>query len=191
MKYTAGIIFLLLFCSCALFNQDKGLNSMPDLEFRCDGIRPDCLTPNKAGPGNCLRAGGVWINEAVAVSMKKVEKLGGVFFNMDKAGEGAGKVAYNFPKEDKDRKAPAMTLYYKYGKTSGVQLFGDKNALDLSFSSIRLGDSEETVAKVMCKPRKIEAVKDTGGYVWDYYPVQISIEFIKGKVYSVKIGDCK
>jgi len=191
MKNIAGIILFLLLSGCALFyHTGDNLSNNPSLEYRCDGIRPECLNVGESGNGNCLRAGGVWISESISVSVRKIEKLGGVFFNREKDGTGAGNVTYTLQKEDKTHKASYIVLYYKYGKTAGVKFTGDKTALDLSFSSIRLGDSEETVAKVMCKPRKVEAIKEINGYLWDYYPVQIGIEFKNGKVYSIKIGDC-
>jgi hypothetical protein len=69
-----------------------------------------------------------------------------------------------------------------------IQLTGNHSHPDLAFATIRLNDSEETVLARLGPRRHITPVPAIGGILWDYRPFPISIEFVHGKVYSIKVA---
>jgi hypothetical protein len=69
-----------------------------------------------------------------------------------------------------------------------IQLTGNYSHPDLAFATIRLNDSEERVLALLGPRAQITAVREIGGFLWDYRPFPISIEFVQGKVYSIKVA---
>jgi len=77
---------------------------------------------------------------------------------------------------------------HKEGKVTSVQLTGDYPDVDYAFSSIRLTDPQSKVVQIL-GPRYVERkVDEIGGVMWDYHPFDITIEFVGGKVYSIRIS---
>ena len=72
-------------------------------------------------------------------------------------------------------------------KIVSVQLTGNYSHPDLAFATIRLNDSEEKVLAMLGPRAQIWVVREIGGLLWDYYPFPISIEFLQGRVYSMRV----
>lgn len=69
-----------------------------------------------------------------------------------------------------------------------IQLTGNYSHPDLAFATIRLNDTEEKVLAMLGPQANIRVVKEIGGLLWDYHPFPISIEFVHGRVYSIKVA---
>lgn len=70
-----------------------------------------------------------------------------------------------------------------------IQLTGSRSGPDLAFAALQLGDSEEKAMALLGPRANISAVPEIGGLLWNYAPFPISIEFVDGKVYSIKIAE--
>lgn len=68
-----------------------------------------------------------------------------------------------------------------------IQLTGNHSRPDLAFATIQLADSEEKVLARLGPRAEITAVREIGGFLWNYRPFPISIEFVHGRVYSIKV----
>ena len=73
-------------------------------------------------------------------------------------------------------------------KIVSVQLTGNYSHPDLAFATIRLNDSEEKVLAMLGPRAQIRVVREIGGLLWDYHPFPISIEFVQGRVYSMRVA---
>ena len=69
-----------------------------------------------------------------------------------------------------------------------IQLTGNYSHPDLAFATIQLNDSEERVLSLLGPRAEITAVREIGGFLWNYRPFPISIEFVQGRVYSIKVA---
>jgi hypothetical protein len=69
-----------------------------------------------------------------------------------------------------------------------IQLTGNYSHPDLAFATIQLNDSEERVLGLLGPRANITAVREISGFLWDYRPFPISIEFLHGRVYSIKVS---
>ena len=88
---------------------------------------------------------------------------------------------------------PADThAYWVIGHRSdtivSIQLTGNYSHPDLAFATIRLNDTEERVLALLGPRRQITPVREIGGFLWDYRPFPISVEFVHGRVYSIKVA---
>ena len=70
-----------------------------------------------------------------------------------------------------------------------IQLTGNRSSPDLAFATLQLGDSEERAIALLGPRANISAVPEIGGLIWNYAPFPISIEFVDGKVFSIKITE--
>lgn len=68
-----------------------------------------------------------------------------------------------------------------------IQLTGNYSHPDLAFATIQLADSEEKVLALLGPRANITAVREIGGFLWNYRPFPISVEFVHGRVYSIKV----
>lgn len=88
--------------------------------------------------------------------------------------------------------APDAHAYWVIGhrddRIVSIQLTGNYSHPDLAFATIRLNDSEEEVLARLGPRAQITPVREIGGFLWDYRPFPISIEFVHGKVYSIKVA---
>jgi hypothetical protein len=73
------------------------------------------------------------------------------------------------------------------GKIVAIQLTGNYAHPDFAFSTIQLNDSEEKVIALLGEQRQITPVKEIDGVMWDYQPFPISVQFVHGRVYSIKV----
>ena len=89
--------------------------------------------------------------------------------------------------------APGAGTYWVIGRRGdrigSVQLTGIYSGPELAFATLQLGDSEEKALAVLGPRASIRAVPEISGLLWDYAPFPISIEFVGGKVYSIRITD--
>ncbi|HXF67032.1 MAG TPA: hypothetical protein VNK67_10105 [Burkholderiales bacterium] len=69
-----------------------------------------------------------------------------------------------------------------------VQLTGNYPHPDFHFATVRLDDSEEKVLSRLGPSSRIHEVKEIGGLLWDYSPLPFSIEFVRGRVYSIRVA---
>ncbi|MGE4295017.1 MAG: hypothetical protein AB7E49_04890 [Campylobacterales bacterium] len=76
----------------------------------------------------------------------------------------------------------------KEGLIDAIQLTGNARHPNLNFAGVMLGDSEGRVLELLGPKRKVSTVPDVNATLWDYSPFQISLEFINGFVYSIRIS---
>ena len=76
---------------------------------------------------------------------------------------------------------------HKGGQVVSVQVTGNYPHDALSFSEIKLGDSTDKVKSILGPRFRVREVKAINGVMWNYYPFAISIEFVRGRVYSIRI----
>lgn len=83
-----------------------------------------------------------------------------------------------------------VVLMNSKGVVGSIQLTGKANFIteNLPFSSITLGASKERVVDILGYPSVISDVPDIKGKLWSYAPFPITIEFVNGVVYSVRIN---
>ena len=83
-----------------------------------------------------------------------------------------------------------VVLMNNKGVVGSIQLTGKANEIteNLAFSSITLGASKDHVVNILGNPSAVFDVPDIKGKSWSYAPFPISIEFVNGVVYSVKIN---
>lgn len=191
MKKILIIASAVLFAGCAGMGNGKKLDPSPNHEYRCGRGWPVCIQTDNLRMGDCMRLGDIWINEPIEQSVKKVQKYGGKFEKKNKDSKGRVYYIFGLPFDEKQKEVPYIILYNEDGRTSIIQLTGQATTANLNFSSICLGDTEETVADVMCAPRGVSEVEDIGGYMWNYHPFPVTVEFIQGKVYSIRITSHK
>jgi hypothetical protein len=89
--------------------------------------------------------------------------------------------------ESQDRHA-YWVIGHKDSRVVSIQLTGNHGHPDFSFSSIMLNDPKEKVSEILGPRHTVRRVPEVNGDVWDYYPFQISVEIVEGRVYSIRVG---
>ena len=69
-----------------------------------------------------------------------------------------------------------------------IQLTGDKPLDRYAFSSLRLGDSESQVRRVLGEPAERQEVPGVGAEMWSWRPYPVSFEIKDGRVYSMRVS---
>lgn len=69
-----------------------------------------------------------------------------------------------------------------------IQLTGDKRVDEYTFSSLRLGDPDSRVRKVLGEPTETQPVPAIGAEMWSWRPYPISLEIKDGRVYSMRVS---
>lgn len=82
---------------------------------------------------------------------------------------------------------PYIVVTYVNDKVDAIQLTGFSTDSNLDFSSLKLGDSVGVVKNRLGPPSDTSKAQDINGIEWTYYPFPISIQFIKDKLYSIRI----
>jgi hypothetical protein len=168
-------------------NQEK-LKETPVNSFRYIGNHLVCKSDSNSPEemfAKCLRFGKI----RIGVSFRSIESNYGKAWKEIAQPDGIIASAYLICAK------PDCKAYWVFGhkndEVKWIQLTGNYSHPDYNFSSIKLKDSEETVLEILGPNHSIQDVREIGGYLWDYNPFPISIEFIKNKVYSIRIGKYK
>ncbi|MDH5181686.1 MAG: hypothetical protein OEY07_18645, partial [Gammaproteobacteria bacterium] len=94
-----------------------------------------------------------------------------------------------YPIINNDKHNAYWVIGHKAGTITSLQLTGNYADDKLSFSSIKLDDSQDKVKSILGPRYRVKQLQDINGEMWDYYPFPISIEFVKGKVYSIRVTE--
>lgn len=168
---------VVLSAGCASSQPSATESTLPLEEYRFLGNHLVCRTKYPDDPNACYRIGTIKIGAAYepkVAPQKEVTLPNGVIASM-------------FPIIKNDQHEAYWILGHKNGKVVSIQLTGNYPSADYALASIRLGDSEEKVARVLGPRHNVKEVKEIGGVLWDYYPFSISIELVGGKVYSMRV----
>ena len=151
-------------------------------EFRFLGGALACITDEEGGNYlPCLHLGDI----SIGSSKNEVEQLyDNIYKSISKSDSVEIKV-YILHSELEE--LPYLVITYENEKVKSIQLTGLQTSDDLDFSSIELGAPSDSVVKILGNPSSKQEVQEIQGTRWSYDPFTISIEFVKNKVYSIKI----
>jgi hypothetical protein len=69
-----------------------------------------------------------------------------------------------------------------------IQLTGDKRIDRYTFSSLRLGDPESRVHRILGEPTEKQEVSKVGAEMWSWRPYPVTLEIKDGRVYSMRVS---
>jgi hypothetical protein len=69
-----------------------------------------------------------------------------------------------------------------------IQLTGDKRVDEYTFSSLRLGDPESRVRRILGAPAEKQTIPSIGAEMWSWRPFPVSLEIKGGRVYSMRVS---
>ena len=165
--------------------------AQPANEFRDSGAGLACITEAAPRDGqtppyrDCLRIGPVGIGDT----------LRDVAMRFGKAGKEVrqGPVTLRVWPVRLDV-PPGTTLpYWVIGfdedrRVVSIQLTGDKRVDEYSFSSLRLGDPESRVRRILGDPAERQTVPAIGAEMWSWRPFPVSLEIKDGRVLSMRVS---
>lgn len=164
---------------------DEYANAAKNDHFLYTGSTIACLSNQvdvpESGYLNCLHIGDIQME----MTLDEVETRLGKPYDVMKNEENENRI-YVLPASD-DLPVPYVVVTYVNDKVDAIQLTGVGTDSNLDFSSLQLGDNIEIVKKRLGSPSGTSEVQDINGIKWTYYPFPISIEFVKDKVYSIRI----
>ena len=136
-------------------------------------------------PNTCNRIGEVTVGDNWNVV---VEKLGKPSRMIPRRG---GALAFVYFREAPDGSQSYWVVEKPeiHNKVTAIQLTGYYKIPDVSFSSIQLTDSEEKVRQILGPRYVVRKGPEIKGEMWDYAPFKITIEFVDGKVYSMRVSN--
>ncbi|MDH3230399.1 MAG: hypothetical protein OEN55_11460 [Alphaproteobacteria bacterium] len=176
-----------------------GLLTLPDPaaaaaanEFRAAGGGLACITetpPTEEGQmppyRDCLRIGPVRVGET----------LRDVAMRFGRAGKEVrqGPVTLRVWPVRMDVPAGTSLPYWVIGfdedrRVVSIQLTGDKRVDEFAFSSLRLGDPESRVRRILGEPVERQAVPAIGAEMWSWRPYPVTLEIKDGRVYSMRVS---
>lgn len=161
----------------------KALEETPVNSFRYFGGQLVCKQ-DKPAPNYlaCLRIGELRVGD----SYRPVRERNPSPWREVKLEDGAIASAFRI------KTPPGTHAYWVIGHRDevivSVQLTGNYPHPDFHFATIRLDDSEEKVLARLGPGSQIREVKEIGGLLWDYAPFPFSIEFVRGRVYSIRVA---
>lgn len=159
----------------------NAVEAVPMNTFRFVGGALICKS-DTPDPASCLRIGGIKIGDSyqrirgVQNPFKEVALADGVTASAYVIGVHGNESAY-------------WVIGHRDEKIVSIQLTGNFAHADYSFSTIRLADPEQKVREILGPRYAVRDVAEVGGVVWDYAPFPITIEMVKGKVYSIRLAD--
>lgn len=162
----------------------------PTGEFRVSGGGLACITgtaPESAAPPyrDCLRIGPIRIGDTLRdVAMRfgpagKEVRQGDVTLRV-------WPVRLNVP-------AGTALPYWVIGfdadrRVVSIQLSGERRVDDYAFSSLRLGDPQSRVLRVLGEPSERQPVPNVGAEMWGWRPYPVSLEIKDGRIYSMRVS---
>lgn len=185
MKYTIAILMYITVSSASLAETktqgDKfDPATTPINTFKFLGNALVCISDKPINNEHaCYRIGNLKIGDAYNPREKPWKEIP----------QENGVVAAVFPIIANEKNETYWIFGHKNKKIVSIQLTGNYVDEKLSFSTIMLGDKKEKVRKVLGPNYTVKNVDSIKGVMWDYYPFAISIEFIKNKVYSIRIAE--
>lgn len=160
------------------------MEETPANTFRAVGDQLICKQERPAADYRaCLRIGPIRVGESYPSLRERYPKPWKEYFL-----EGGGSAAVFQIIATRDV-AAYWIIGHRDGKIVSVQLTGNYSHPDFSFATIRLNDTEEKVIAVLGRSRSIRPVTDIGGILWDYRPIPVSLEFVQGRVHSMKVAE--
>ena len=165
--------------------------AQPVNEFRDAGAGLACIAEAAPAEGqtppylDCLRIGPVRIGET----------LRDVAMRFGKAGKEVrqGPVTLRVWPVRLDVPAGTSLPYWVIGfdedrRVVSIQLTGDKRVDEYTFSSLRLGDPDSRVRRILGEPAETQPVSAIGAEMWSWRPFPISLEIKDGRVYSMRVS---
>ena len=159
----------------------------PD-EFRGAGGGLVCISAAEAGKtppdtyDNCLHIGAIRVHQSVAEveallgpAAKDLVDSSGIVHRVYLLPEVAGGSAY-------------FVVTFHAGEAVAVQLTGTGAQEEYHLSSIRLGDAQERVVKVLGAAYSTSPVPRVEATLWSYTPWPVSFEIKAGRVYSMRVA---
>lgn len=165
--------------------------AQPVNEFRASGAGLVCITEAVPAEGqtppyrDCLRIGPVGIGDS----------LRDVAMRFGKAGKEVrqGPVTLRVWPVRMDVPAGTSLPYWVIGfdedrRVVSIQLTGDKRVDEFTFSSLRLGDPESRVRRILGEPAEKQAIPSVGAVMWSWRPFPVSFEIKDGRVFSMRVS---
>lgn len=153
-------------------------------KFRYNGGAIACITSKVPDPErgylDCLHISDINMD----MNVKQVEKLYGKPYKVIDNEDSQIRV-YLLP-TDGDQ-YPYVAITYVQESVDVIQLTGASTTKDMDFASIRLGDDHNFVTEILGPPSSMQQVNEINGVLWSYDPFPISVEFIDGSVFSIRI----
>lgn len=155
----------------------EDVESTPINTFRFLGNTLVCKSDSRDDKYACMRIGRIKIGDPHTPRVKPLKELP----------QPNGVMSAVFPIFANEEHKAYWVIGHKDGKIVSIQLTGNYQREDLSFSTIMLDDPEEKVRWIL-GPRYIKnKVASINGDMWDYSPFPISVEVVNGKVYSIRV----
>jgi hypothetical protein len=150
-------------------------------EFRRGQLGIGCAqTTPKLDYLACLRIGSLTIGsrpteiEAVLGKARVARRDEGIekrFYSFDPANPPAWYVVVNFEND----------------RAIEIQLTGKPSKIDLSFSSIAIGDRTDKLTYILGNPSSRKCLKDGSYELWGYVPFPFAFRVIKGEIAAIKV----
>ena len=180
MKHSIIIFVCLALSSISLAEQKFNPATTPINTFKFIGNALVCISDKLTNINHaCYRFGNLKIGDTYNPKekpWKEIPRKNGV-------------TASVFPIIANEKNEAYWIFGHKNKKIVSIQLTGNYVHEKLSFSTIMLGDKKEKVRKILGPNYTVTKVDAIKGVMWDYYPFAISVEFIKNKVYSIRIAE--
>ncbi len=165
--------------------------AQPVNEFRASGAGLTCITETAPEDSqtppyrDCLHIGPVRIGDS----------LRDVAMRFGKAGKEVrqGPVTLRVWPVRMDVPAGTSLPYWVIGfdedrRVVSIQLTGDKRVDEFTFSSLRLGDPESRVRRILGEPAEKQTVPAIGAEMWSWRPFPVSLEIKDGRVFSMRVS---
>jgi len=192
MKYIIGLmvpLIVLLDVHAEAFNErqlseseirklKEELEKTPINTFRFLGNTLVCKSESRDDKYACLRIGRIKIGDPHTPRVKPLKELP----------QSNGVISAVFPIITNEEHKAYWVIGHKDGKIVSIQLTGNYQSESLSFSTIMLDDPEEKVRQILGTRYVKTKVASINGDMWSYSPFPISVEIVKGKVFSIRVA---
>ena len=161
----------------------------PVHSFRAPNNTLTCKLPAPNLDFGCLRIGELQIGSAWG----EVTTRFGEPWKREALPDGGVREVHVVDRDERQRTFSYWVLESRGGVLVSAQLTSNHPPQDAAtapaFSGIRLGDPEARVRELLGSRFQVTPVPPIGGVLWDYAPFRFSIEFVNGRVYSLRVHD--
>ena len=180
MQHLIFIFMCITLSSAALAEQKFDPATTPINTFRFIGNALVCISDKLTNIDRaCYRFGSLKIGDTYNPKEKQWKEISGK----------NGVTASVFPIIANEKNEAYWIFGHKNKKIVSIQLTGNYIHEKLSFSTIMLGDTKAKVRKILGPNYTVTKVDSIEGVMWDYHPFAITVEFVKNKVYSIRISE--
>jgi hypothetical protein len=185
------VVFMVAYCTPSLKSQKQFIDdSLPTdnyAEFRFNNGSITLLTKGMENVPESLR--GLHIGQIqIGDSINTVERDIGDPFDIQVDDKGRENRIYQLRTSYPDY-PPYIVLTQVDGIIKAAQLTGFQTDEPYSFSSIKLGQSQRYVKKVLGPPTSIREMEEIGADLWSYKPYPFDLEIVKKVVFSIRVYD--